>query len=174
MLLTPRSPTSPQSNTNSNNPLSLRLYKVLAANFDDEATKEALQTLAEIYYYEGVAPSSALPPTFGSECKVKSKGKGKEVLRNHSDEDDELEAGVEDEEGEEEGEDVEGGLQERKQVTEEEVATRCFAESVPGEVAAKARRSLRRDVESKLAESSRRFLIAFSEVDKVCCPFRFL
>ena len=40
-------------------------------------------------------------------------------------------------------------------------------ETVPGEIAAKARRNLRRDVESKLGESSRRFLAAFSEVDKV-------
>ena len=41
------------------------------------------------------------------------------------------------------------------------------AEGVAGEIAARARKSLRRDVESKLAESSRRFLTAFAEVDKV-------
>ena len=41
-------------------------------------------------------------------------------------------------------------------------------EPVPGEMAAKARKNLRRDVEGKLAESSRRFLTAFAEVDKVC------
>ena len=42
-----------------------------------------------------------------------------------------------------------------------------FAEPVAGEIAARARKNLRRDVESKLAESNRRFLTAFSEVDKV-------
>lgn len=31
------------------NPVSLRLYKVLGATFDDEATREALSTLSELY-----------------------------------------------------------------------------------------------------------------------------
>jgi hypothetical protein len=31
------------------NPISLRLYKVLGTNFSDEATKEALQTLSDLY-----------------------------------------------------------------------------------------------------------------------------
>ncbi|KZW02874.1 oligomeric complex COG6 [Exidia glandulosa HHB12029] len=31
------------------NPISLRLYKVLAANFEDDATREALRTLSEFY-----------------------------------------------------------------------------------------------------------------------------
>ncbi|KAJ7462784.1 oligomeric complex COG6 [Mycena galericulata] len=35
--------------TQSRNPVSLRLYKVLGTNFDDEATREALQTLSELY-----------------------------------------------------------------------------------------------------------------------------
>lgn len=33
----------------SRNPVSLRLYKVLGTNFDHEATREALQTLSELY-----------------------------------------------------------------------------------------------------------------------------
>ncbi|TFK31706.1 oligomeric complex COG6-domain-containing protein [Crucibulum laeve] len=45
------------------NPVSLRLYKVLSTNFDDEATKEALRTLSELY-------ASTVPTT-----------KGKEVLK---------------------------------------------------------------------------------------------
>ncbi|KAJ7356948.1 oligomeric complex COG6, partial [Mycena albidolilacea] len=49
--------------TQSRNPISLRLYKVLGTNFDDDATREALQTLSELY-----ATSSTL--------------KGKEILRN--------------------------------------------------------------------------------------------
>jgi hypothetical protein len=57
--------------TQSRNPVSLRLYKVLGTNFDDEATREALQTLSELY------ATSA------------STAKGKEPLRNL--EDDELE-----------------------------------------------------------------------------------
>ncbi|PCH37909.1 oligomeric complex COG6 [Wolfiporia cocos MD-104 SS10] len=39
-------------------------------------------------------------------------------------------------------------------------------ETVPGDIAAGARKNLRRDVESKLAESSRKFLKAFGDVDK--------
>ena len=31
------------------NPVSLRLYKVLGSNFEDDATKEALRTLSELY-----------------------------------------------------------------------------------------------------------------------------
>ncbi|KAJ6519432.1 oligomeric Golgi complex subunit 6 [Mycena sanguinolenta] len=50
--------------TQSRNPISLRLYKVLGTNFDDGATREALQTLSELY-----ATSS-------------STSKGKETLRN--------------------------------------------------------------------------------------------
>ncbi|KAJ7139696.1 oligomeric Golgi complex subunit 6 [Mycena epipterygia] len=56
--------------TQSRNPVSLRLYKVLGTNFDDEATREALQTLSELY----ATPGSAV--------------KGKEAARNI--EDDEL------------------------------------------------------------------------------------
>ncbi|KAJ7655211.1 oligomeric Golgi complex subunit 6 [Mycena polygramma] len=55
--------------TQSRNPVSLRLYKVLGTNFDDEATREALQTLSELY-----ATST-------------STVKGKEVLRNGEEDD---------------------------------------------------------------------------------------
>ena len=58
----PTSPRSPSSSL-SQNPLTIRLYKVLAANFDDDATKEALETLAELY-----APTP-------SPASAKSKGK---------------------------------------------------------------------------------------------------
>ena len=44
----------------------------------------------------------------------------------------------------------------------------ALEESVVGDIAARARKNLRRDVENKLAESSRQFLQAFGEVDKVC------
>lgn len=134
----PTSPKSP-STTLSQNPLTIRLYKVLAANFDDDATKEAFETLSELY---------ALGP---SPASVKSKGK--EVEREKVEaEDDKCDDG-----------DEEGDTAPAKAVHSD---TGSFYEPVPGEIAANARRNLRRDVESKLAESSRRFLAAFAEVDK--------
>lgn len=44
----------------------------------------------------------------------------------------------------------------------------AYAENVPGEAAALARKNLQRDIESKLAEGSKQFLVAFGEVDNVC------
>lgn len=134
MLTSPKSPSA----TLSQNPLSIRLYKVLAANFDDDATKEALDTLAELY-----APTP-------NPASVKSKGK--EVRREK------LEDAQDDDSHEEEAAAFE------KAVNGGSVP---LYETVPGEIAANARKNLRRDVESKLAESSRRFLSAFAEVDKV-------
>lgn len=46
-LASPSKP-SPSPST-PRNPISLRLYKVLGANFDDEGTKQALSTLSELY-----------------------------------------------------------------------------------------------------------------------------
>lgn len=121
------------------NPLSIRLYKVLAANFDDDATKDALHTLAELY-----APSPA----------VKAVSKGKEVKRDRS------VASL----GDDDDDDAEEPDTSLKAMTQAQPA---FVEPVAGDIAAKARKNLRRDVENKLAESSRRFLTAFAEVDKV-------
>ncbi|KAF9267497.1 oligomeric complex COG6 [Marasmius fiardii PR-910] len=42
-----------QTGTQSRNPIQLRLYKVLGTNFDDQATREALQTLSELYATNG-------------------------------------------------------------------------------------------------------------------------
>ncbi|GBE81891.1 Conserved oligomeric Golgi complex subunit 6 [Sparassis crispa] len=123
---------SSRLNVNSPQPqniISLRLYKVLGASFDDDATKEALRTVAELY-----APPV---PTVSV--------KGKEVQRELDDAD--------------EGEGVK--VQARSQLD-----GTPLVEVVPGEIAARARKNLRRDVESKLAESSRKFLDAFGEVDK--------
>ncbi|KAF5323969.1 hypothetical protein D9611_008423 [Ephemerocybe angulata] len=92
------STTSPSTQTQAKNPISLRLYKVLSTNFDDYATREALGTLSELY---GTPDSN--------------------------DRED---------------------------------------ESLIGEHAAKARRSLRRDMENKLAESSATFVEALGEVDQ--------
>ncbi|KAI0373041.1 oligomeric complex COG6 [Pilatotrama ljubarskyi] len=118
------------------NPISLRLYKVLGASFDDDATREALDTLAELY---------APPPSAGREAEGRDV---KHDVERNGDEyaDDEPE--------------VNGarptGL----------VAPAGVQENVAGDIAARARKNLRRDVESKLAESSKQFLRAFGEVDK--------
>ncbi|KAJ6626835.1 oligomeric complex COG6 [Mycena sp. CBHHK59/15] len=111
--------------TQSRNPISLRLYKVLGTNFDDEATREALQTLSELY-----ATSVTV--------------KGKETLRN-----------VEDEE-------IDEDLSRPVAL----VLDGLLTEAIPGESAARARKNLRRDMEKKLAEGSRQFLMAFGEVDQ--------
>lgn len=116
------------------NPIALRLYKVLGASFDDAATREALQTLSELY-----APTSVSHPSL----------KGKDVNRDGDD------THLDD------FEDVE--VQTRATLNGAHVA-----EPIPGDIAARARRNLRRDVENRLAESSRKFLKAFGDVDKVC------
>ncbi|KAI0664758.1 oligomeric complex COG6 [Cubamyces menziesii] len=126
------SPLSPYPHAQAQNPISLRLYKVLGATFDDDATREALDTLAELY-----APAS---PSQSSGTR------GKEVKRD----------GELDDDGDEEYYERPTGL----------VAPAGLEEGVAGDIAAKARKNLRRDVESKLAESSRQFLKAFGEVDK--------
>ncbi|KAI0705883.1 oligomeric complex COG6 [Cytidiella melzeri] len=138
-------PSSPISRLNSSeaspqqhNPLSIRLYKVLAANFDDDATKEAVQTLAELYATDHSAP----------------KVKGKQVQRESGPGHEEL------------GEEDEAEFSAVRSSLGDKTTPSTFMEPVPGEIAAKARRNLRMDVESKLAESSRRFLTAFSMVDK--------
>ncbi|TFK19198.1 COG6-domain-containing protein [Coprinopsis marcescibilis] len=46
---------SATSSTTTKNPISLRLYKVLSTSFDDHGTREALQTLSELY---GIAPAN--------------------------------------------------------------------------------------------------------------------
>lgn len=130
---------SKQSNSLSQqpqNPISLRLYKVLGANFEDEAIQEALFTLSELY----------APP-----ISVTASTKGKEVKRDLDD-------------GEQEDQEV---LDTVKSQTKSQVNGSLVGEVVPGDIAARARKNLRRDVESKLAESSRKFLQAFGEVDKV-------
>lgn len=145
----PATPTSPPptSRTHSSpqlhNPLHLRLYKVLAANFDDDATKDALGTLAELY---------APPPASGLTAKASVKTKRDRSVGSVGDDDDE-----DGEEGEEPKTAGLGAVPVQPAVVE----------PIPGEIAARARRNLRRDVESKLSESSRRFLTAFAEVDKV-------
>lgn len=132
LAVSPSSPskTTPHSHSpQPPNPLSTRLYKVLAANFDDDSTKEALNTLAELY----------APAITSTSANLKSKG----PRQRESDDEDE----------------------ENEYVPKS--TSVVLGESVPGDLAARARKNLKRDVESKLAESSRKFLDAFAEVDKV-------
>jgi hypothetical protein len=113
------------------NPVSLRLYKVLGATFEDEATREALSTLSDLY-----APSGSL--------NVVSTTKEDTI-------------GLD---GTEQGE-----VESAKDVPS------FLRGSPPGDTAAKARKHLRRDIESKMEEGSLRFLAAFSVVDQVRISF---
>ncbi|THH31107.1 hypothetical protein EUX98_g3063 [Antrodiella citrinella] len=139
---TPSSSTSPPPQ--SHNPLSIRLYKVLATNFDDASTKEALNTLAELY-----AP---VPPVNGH---ISSRGKGKERAVNGDMDEDDEESDSDDLADNAESERRNGIL----------TSVVVPGELVPGETAARARKNLKRDVQTRLAESSRMFLNAFAEVD---------
>ena len=129
--LTPVSSLSSQFNINGDrktvsqprNPVSLRLYKVLSTNFDDNDTRQALGTLSELY----AAPKS------------------KDTLAVVEDLDDDDEVFCD----------------------SVDASTTALAESVPGESAVKARKYLRRDMENKLTEGSKKFLQALGEVDSV-------
>jgi hypothetical protein len=111
----------------------------LGTNFNDEATKEALRTLSDLYVSPVPAPGSL---------------KGKEVQREV------------DESGDD---DVDDDMLGKFAVATHDSGG--FVESIPGESAARARKNLRRDMESKLAEGSRQFLKAFGEVDQVSVLF---
>ncbi|KAJ3755564.1 oligomeric complex COG6 [Lentinula raphanica] len=125
----------------SRNPISLRLYKVLSTNFDDETTREALQTLSELY-----SPSNVNTNTTSQ--TVQNDQQLEDVLLGDSIE------GV-DGVGDEEEKDVQPSGGSSK-----------FTENTPGEMAAKARKNLKRDMELRLAEGSRHFLKVLSEVDE--------
>ena len=108
------------------NPISLRLYKVLGANYDDQATRDALSTLSGFYdrpVLNGAARSN-LNDESSSAANLPSE---------HSISDKNVDAG-------------------RRS----------------GDIAARARKNLRRDLENRLAEGSEKFLKAFEAVDKVC------
>ena len=109
------------------NPVSLRLYKVLGATFEDDATKEALSTLSDLY-----SPSES--------PAVVSIAKDDVVVPDGVDELDKDSA---------------------------KDAPSFLRGAPPGDTAAKARKHLRRDIESKMEEGSLRFLAAFGMVDQV-------
>ena len=109
------------------NPVSLRLYKVLGATFDDDATKQALSTLSDLY-----SPSES--PSVVSIAKEDAV--------------------------------VHDGVDELNTDSAKDVPS-FLRGAPPGDTAAKARRHLRRDIESKMEEGSLRFLAAFGMVDQV-------
>ena len=116
------------SQSQSRNPVALRLYKILSTNFESAATRGALQTLSDLY-----APQI----------------KGKEPRKRDEDDD------------EDDGDD-ECLMQDGSRVPGQ-----LSAELVSGDIAARARKHLRRDMEKKLADGSRQFLKALGEVDHV-------
>ncbi|KDQ56782.1 hypothetical protein JAAARDRAFT_70472 [Jaapia argillacea MUCL 33604] len=116
------------------NPVSLRLYKVLGANFDDDATKEALNTLSELY------------PTTGTIKQIKQDGD----LSSDSDSDSDW--------------DGQDGQLKLPQLPPNSIIS--SERRVTTGTAALARKNLRRDIETKLAETSRMFVKAFGEVDQ--------
>lgn len=120
---------APDSKISSRNPISVRLYKALASNFDDDATQEALQTLSDLY----VTSSRPKEPTRLSSEDAQYDDFGSDAT-----------------------------------ICPAPSLMPILVESVPGESAAKARRNLRRDMESKLTSASRQFMEAFGEVDQVC------
>jgi hypothetical protein len=109
------------------NPVSLRLYKVLGATFEDEATREALSTLSDLYAPSGssIVVSTTKEDTIGLD-----------------------------------------GIDQGEAESVKDVPS-FLRGAPPGDTAAKARKHLRRDIESKMEEGSLRFLAAFSVVDQV-------
>ncbi|KAG8901207.1 Golgi transport complex subunit 6 [Tulasnella sp. 403] len=131
----------------SKNPLALRLYKVLGANYQDASTREALETLSSFY-----APS----PDSGALNGVASDA----LERRPGDEEEE----EEEEEGG--GEEAWGAEYASKSRRKDRANGDAKLSVVDGELALRTRKNLRRDIEGKLAESSQKFLQAFAEVDK--------
>ena len=124
----------------SRNPLSLRIYKVLGANFDDPSTREAFETLAE--YYPPERPSGVVAKPESS--------KPLSGVDSDSDADDDADPWA------------------VKWPAKDKAISAVMPEV--GTTAARARQTLQRDVESILADEGQKFLKAFAEVDKVCVP----
>jgi hypothetical protein len=125
------------------NPVGLRLYKVLGTKYDDASTQSALRTLSALY-----APPASVPSS-----STLSSAKAKDDWdASDSDSDD-------------------GDAPASARAPATAVARLPFLnDGVPGDIAARARRGLRRDVERRLADGSRAFLAAFADVDHVRMP----
>ncbi|KAG8678320.1 Golgi transport complex subunit 6, partial [Ceratobasidium sp. 395] len=137
----PLSPTTSRKLTHgipstTRNPLSLRIYKVLGANFDDPSTREAFETLAE--YYPPEKSTSLTPKTESSKTSA--------GFESDSDVEDDADPWA------------------IKWPAKAKPASAIAPEA--GTTAARARQSLQRDVEGILADEGQKFLHAFAEVDK--------
>jgi hypothetical protein len=109
------------------NPVALRLYKVLGAKYDEDATRAALHTLSAFY---APPPSAAAAAT-------------SDPSRDEWDESD---------------------SEDEAQASPSPAFLRAVARPA-GDIASRARTHMRRDVERRLADGSRRFLTAFGDVD---------
>jgi len=117
---------NPSQTPQSRNPVALRLYKVLNTNFDNEETRQALQTLSDIY----ASPKSKEVLDVATVIDITEEDAGSET-------------------------------------THAPATHTVLVENAPGELAARARKNLRRDVENKLVDTSKNFLEALGEVDLV-------
>ena len=169
-LSTPTRLTSTSSNAligagGRGNPLSLRLYKILGARYEDSSMREALEILSEMYAPTNIepSPSSVAPPgtgaATGKSMVVVTARRGDKVGGEA-----EAEADVESDESED-GTVVSAP---RTGFVKPITTTTTMDGAGGNDSAVRARKNLKRDVEMKMARSSRLFLSAFHEVDKVC------
>ncbi|KAF8889933.1 oligomeric Golgi complex subunit 6 [Infundibulicybe gibba] len=107
------------------NPVTSRLYKVLGTNFEDDATREALWTLSDMYSGSG---TSGARQNFEHEGANGEDGSQKASTHRRADD--------------------------------------CN-EQIPGELASRARKNLRRDMETRLAEGSNQFLAVLGDLDQI-------
>ena len=166
MSNTPTRVTSTLSNATAGggrgNPLSLRLYKILGARYEDESTHEALEILSGMYAPVAVEP----PPSAGPAAAGAAAGKSVVVAAARRS----GRAGGGDADAEsDESEDGTVVSALRTGIVNPTTTTAVTTDGAGGnDSAARARKNLKRDVEMKMARSSRLFLSAFREVDKVC------
>jgi conserved oligomeric Golgi complex subunit 6 len=142
-LSTPRGSNAQLPSSNTKNPVFSRIYKILGTNYNDHATRDALHTLSEIY-----AVSS-------SQASLSSSAKG--ALDPHKYEENSEEESAE-------------GLEQRNPknaVVATSSSTASLTLGLYSDATSRARRDLKRDMETRLMLSSQKFLQAFADVDKV-------
>jgi hypothetical protein len=128
----------PVNTTAARNPLSLRLYKSLSLNFEDDISKEALKTLSALYS-TSLAGRPALRPKQSAE-------------NSDSDEDDAITRGRA-------SSSLSASVFARSFIENPPLGDLTIAE--------RARKNSRRDVERQLISSSVKFLHAFGDVNEV-------
>jgi conserved oligomeric Golgi complex subunit 6 len=125
------------------NPLSVRLYKILGTQYDDPSTREALEILSALYASNNSSSArSILSKTEKKDLRINGPGTRPDAtLSEESDE------------------------EETTQPQANKTIERRSEDFI--NAASQARRHLRKDMERKLTQTSRRFLEAFSEVNQV-------